>query len=66
MSEATTKINEFTEIILLFPVSETEVEKVVKDLKDKLTAGFYEIPNHVVKQCIQFIKKPLVNIYNAL
>jgi hypothetical protein len=37
----------------------------VKDLKGKLTAGFDEITDYVVKQCIQFIKKPLVNIYNA-
>jgi hypothetical protein len=51
------KINECTKNIFLFPVTETDVEKVVKDLKGKLTAGFYEIPDHVVKQCIQFIKK---------
>jgi hypothetical protein len=46
-------------------VTEIEVENVVKDLKGEVTAGFDEVPDYVVKQCTQFIKKPLVNIYNA-
>jgi predicted outer membrane repeat protein len=59
------KVNECTETMFMFPVTEMEVEKVVKDFKGKLSAGVDEVPDYVVKQCIQFIKKPLVNIYNA-
>ena len=41
------------------------MEKVVKGLKNKLSAGIDEIPDYVVKQCIKLLKKPLANIYNA-
>jgi hypothetical protein len=41
------------------------VEKVVKGLKNKFSAGIVEIPDYVVKQCITLLKKPLANIYNA-
>jgi hypothetical protein len=34
----------------LFPVTESEVEKVAKGLKNKLSAGIDEIPDYVVKQ----------------
>jgi len=37
----------------------------VKDLKKKSSAGIDEIPDCIVKQCIQLLKKPLTNIYNA-
>jgi hypothetical protein len=49
-------MNECTETMFLFPVAEMEVEKV-KDFKGKLSAGFDEVPDYVVKQCIQFVKK---------
>jgi hypothetical protein len=51
------KVNECTETMFMFPVTEMEVEKVVKDFKGKLSAGVDEVPDYVVKQCIQFIKK---------
>jgi hypothetical protein len=51
--------------MFLFPVTESEVEKVAKGLKNKLSAGIDEIPDYVVKQCIKLLKKPLANIYNA-
>jgi potassium voltage-gated channel Eag-related subfamily H protein 8 len=59
------KIKESTNTVFLFPVTENEVEKVVKGLKNKLLAGIDEIPDYVVKQCIKLLKKPLANIYNA-
>jgi hypothetical protein len=34
-------------------------------LKDKLTAGYDDIPESLVKQCIQLIKGPLTHIYNV-
>jgi hypothetical protein len=59
------KIKESTNNMFLFPVTESEVEKVTKDLKNKLSTGIDEIPDYVVKQCIKLLKKPLANIYNA-
>jgi hypothetical protein len=59
------KIKESTETMFLFPVTESEVEKVAKGLKNKLSAGIDEIRDYVVKQCIKLLKKPLANIYNA-
>jgi len=41
------------------------VEKVAGSLKNKLTAGTDEIPEYVVKQCIQQLKIPLTDIYNT-
>jgi hypothetical protein len=38
---------------------------VAKGLKNKLSAGIDEIPDYVLKQCIQLLKKPSANIYNA-
>jgi hypothetical protein len=51
--------------MFLFPITESEVEKVVKGFKNKLSAAIDEIPDYVVKQCIKLLKKPLANIYNA-
>jgi hypothetical protein len=50
--------------MFLSPITENEVEKTVKALKNKLSAGIDEIPC-VVKQCIKVLKRPLTNIYNA-
>jgi hypothetical protein len=50
--------------MFLFPVRESEVEKVAS-VKNKLSAGIDEIPDYVVKQCIKLLKIPLTNIYNA-
>jgi hypothetical protein len=59
------KIRENNKTMFLLPVTESEVEKVAKGLKNKLSAGNDEIPDYVVKQCIKLLKKPLANIYNA-
>jgi len=59
------KIKESTKTMFLIPVTENEVEKVAKGLKNKSSAGIDEIPDCVVKQCIIQLKKPLTNIYNA-
>jgi len=50
--------------IFLFPVTEEEVVSLTKKLKNKITAGYDDIPESLVKQCIQLIKKPLTFIYN--
>jgi hypothetical protein len=51
--------------MFLFPVTESEVEKVARSLKNKLSAGIDEIPDYVVKQCIKRLEIPLTNNYNA-
>jgi hypothetical protein len=33
------------------PITENEVECVIKNLKGKFSAGYDEIPKYVVKQC---------------
>ena len=59
------KIKKNTNSIFLLPITEIEVEKVARSLKNKLTAGTDEIPEYVVKQCIEQLKVPFANIYNA-
>ena len=56
------KIKGSTKTMFLFPVTESEVEKLEKG---KLSAGIDEIPDYVVKQCKTLLKKPLANIYDA-
>jgi hypothetical protein len=51
--------------MFFFPVTESEMEKVVKVLKNKVWAGIDKILYYVVKQCIKLLKKRLANIYNA-
>jgi hypothetical protein len=38
---------------------------LAKNLKNKLTASYDDIPESLVKQCIQLIKGPLTHIYNV-
>ena len=47
------------------PVTETEVEQVIKGLKNNSSPGFDEIPTSLVKQCLCHFIKPLVHIYNV-
>jgi hypothetical protein len=50
--------------IFLFSVAEEEVVRLTMRLKNKTTAGYDDVPESLVKQCIQLIKKPLTYIYN--
>jgi hypothetical protein len=50
------KIRESNKTMFLYPIRESEVEKVAKGLKNKLTVGIDEIPDYVVKQCIKLVK----------
>jgi hypothetical protein len=59
------KTRESSETMFVSPVTESEVERVAKVLKNILSAGIDEISNYVVKQCIKLLKKLLANIYNA-
>jgi hypothetical protein len=46
-------------------VSEDEVEKVILDLKGKLSAGIDEVPDLIIDKCFKFTKKPLTDTCNA-
>jgi hypothetical protein len=59
------KINTCPQTIFINPDSETEVEKVVKNIKGKYSSGFDDVMDSIVKKCVQFIKKPLADICNA-
>jgi hypothetical protein len=59
------KINKRKKKIFINPVLETEVEKVVRNLKGKCSSGFNNITDSTVKKCVQYIKKPLADICNA-
>jgi hypothetical protein len=41
------------------------VESLTKGLKGKYSAGYDDIPECLVKQCIQMVKKSLTHIYNV-
>jgi hypothetical protein len=47
------------------PATEEKVVSLAKNLKDKLTAGYDDIPKSLVKQCTQSIKGPMTHIYNV-
>jgi hypothetical protein len=48
------------------PVTEEGVVSLTKSLKGKHTVGYDDIPENLVKQCMQLIKGPLTHIYNLL
>jgi len=51
--------------MFLSPVTETEMEQVIKSLKNSSSAGFDDIQMFLVKQCLCYFIKPLVHIYNV-
>ena len=59
------KINQNPNSMFLSPVTENELKKVAGSLKNKLTAGLDDVPEYVVKKCIDQLTTPLTDIYNA-
>jgi hypothetical protein len=51
-------------VLFLTPVTEEEVLQITSKLKTKISAGFDNILDILVKQCIQTIIKPLTFIFN--
>ena len=41
------------------------MESLTKGLKGKHSAGYDDIPERIVKQCIELVRKPLTHIYNV-
>jgi hypothetical protein len=54
-----------TNTMFWIPITEIEIEGVIKSVRSKSSAGFDEIPEYLVKKCLHYIKKPLVHIVNA-
>jgi len=50
--------------IVMLPITEQEVDCVIRRLKGKFSAGCDEIQEYIVKQCAVSIKGPLTHIYN--
>jgi hypothetical protein len=59
------RINCRPNTIFIHPVTEYEIECVIKSLKGKLSTGYDEIPEYLVKKCMKYVKKPLTHIFNA-
>ena len=55
-----------TNSIFIYPVTEEEVISLSKSWKGKPTACIDDIPENLVKQCIQLLKGPLAHVYNLL
>jgi len=58
------KIKQSPNSIFIYSVTEEEVISLTKSLKGKPTAGDDDIPENLVKQCMQLIKGPSAHIYN--
>jgi hypothetical protein len=50
----------------VYPVTEDELNQVVSKLQGKSATGFDRIPEFLVKECIQYIKNPLIFIFNVI
>ena len=59
------QIKQNPNLMFLCPVTENELKKVEGSLKNKLTAGLDDVPEYVIKQCIDQLTIPLTDIYNA-
>jgi len=58
------QVNDCPATMFLAPVTENEVVRAIKDLKNNSSAGFDETPTFLVKQFLCHFIKPLVHIYN--
>jgi hypothetical protein len=63
--QMSTKINSYNATMFIFPATETEIEEVIKNFQGKHSAGTDEIPDYVIKKCIEEIKNPLAHLCDA-
>ena len=59
-----TQVQRRTATVFVAPVTEKEMERVIKSLNKKASAGCDDVPMLVLKQCMDYIMKPLVHICN--
>jgi len=52
-------------MMFVAPVTTAELERVIASLNKNASAGYDEIPMLVIKQCMGYIIKPLVHIFNV-
>jgi hypothetical protein len=45
-----------TDTMFWLPITEIEIERVIKSLRGKSSAGFDEIPEYLAKKCLHYIK----------
>ena len=51
--------------MFVYLVTEDGLNQAVSKLKGKSATGFDQIPEFLVKECFQYIKKPLIFIFNV-
>jgi hypothetical protein len=51
--------------MFVYPVTLDKLNQVVNKLKSKSATGFDQIPEFLVKKCIQYRKKPLIFIFTV-
>ena len=51
--------------MFVYPVTEDELNQAVSKLKGKSATGFDQIPEFLIKECIQYMKEPLIFIFNV-
>ena len=59
------KIKYNPKTMFVYPVTEEELKQVVSKLQGKSATGFDQNPEFLVKECTQYIKKPLIFIFNV-
>ena len=60
------KFKYYPNTMFVYPVTENELNQVVSKLQGKSATGFDQIPEFLVKEYIQYIKKRLIFIFNPL
>jgi len=63
-TKSTTQVQRRTATVFVAPVTEKEMERVIKILNKKASAGCDDVPVLVLKQCMDYIMKPLLLICN--
>jgi len=51
--------------MFVYPVIEDKLNQIVSKLKGKSATGFDQIPEFLAKECNQYMKKPLIFIFNG-
>ena len=65
MLKSKLQIEKRANTMFVAPVSATEMEQVIKSLKNNSSTGYDEVPMSLVKQCLCYFIQPLVHIYNV-
>jgi hypothetical protein len=50
--------------VFIYPFTENDVKHVINRLEGSLSAGFDNVPEVIMKCCVQLVTIPLVHIFN--